>query len=209
LHIVSCPAGLFLVNDTTPYCEGCPKDTYKDISTEDDYYLQECKTCPEDYTTRQENATSVDDCFFGENHKDMTTWNNTCSFLGNCIAGQIIDPNNSSQCLNCSFGSYQSNPQPGLEANCTECQEGFSTAREGATDEAECEGNCWNELILPINRDALISLYSSASNWWTVWVSLNHIFKTVFKGTPRKGLLTDMYLRSILITLPIKQNYGN
>jgi hypothetical protein len=119
-----CSAGSFIMNGSEPYCEGCPPDTYKDIATHDDYFLEECKSCPMDLKTRSPNATSIDQC------------------LGNCFAGQIVDDKNSSLCVNCSIGYYQPNPAPNMTTECMECAAGSTTLREGAADISECEREC-------------------------------------------------------------------
>ena len=54
----------------------------------------------------------------------------------------MIDPDNSDQCINCSYGWYQSDNEPGLDTNCTQCDSMMTTAREGAVADTECIREC-------------------------------------------------------------------
>ena len=60
-------------------------------------------------------------------------------YLGNCVAGEYVDPDDLQACLKCPLDTYQENPDPVFNVdNCTDCDSGFGTMVEGANSSAMC-----------------------------------------------------------------------
>ncbi|KAK3579233.1 hypothetical protein CHS0354_033303 [Potamilus streckersoni] len=100
---------------TSTGCRPCQQGYYKDNSLG---LFSVCTICPMDFITPGMNATSMAQCT-----------------IGNCSAGNFINPSNNSQCLPCAKGYYQPNK---WSTSCIQCDIDKTTERNASTNITDC-----------------------------------------------------------------------